>query len=206
MGNTIPLAVGLGLSIRLKRTKNISCVFFGDGAVEEGVFFEAVNFAIIKKLPVLFICENNLYSVYSPLTVRQPENRIIHEMVKGLGINTFSGNGNDVSEVFEITQYAVEKIKKGKGPQFIEFSTYRWREHCGPNFDNDIGYRSEEEFESWKRKDPVKHCEENLLGELAADIDDYRIKTQKYVDDAFAFAGESPFPDISEVFEDIFSS
>ena len=122
VGNTIPLAVGLALSIRLKGTNNISCVFFGDGAIEEGVFYESVNFAVLKNLPVLFICENNLYSVYSPFSVRQPENRKIHEMVKALGIQATSGNGNNVSEVYKMTNNALEKIKVGKGPQFVEFS------------------------------------------------------------------------------------
>ena len=158
VGNTIPLGVGLGLSIQLKNENNISCVFFGDGSVEEGVFYESINFAVLKNLPVLFICEDNLYSVYSPLNVRQPEDRAIHQMVSAQGIETEYANGNDISEVHHITSNSVDKIKNGSGPQFLQFSTYRWREHCGPNYDNDIGYRSEEEFELWKSKDPIKHA------------------------------------------------
>jgi TPP-dependent pyruvate/acetoin dehydrogenase alpha subunit len=205
VGNTIPVAVGLGLSIKLNGTNTISCVFFGDGAVEEGVFYESVNFAVLKRLPVLFICENNLYSVYSPLNVRQPENRNIHEMVKSFGIDAFSGNGNNVSEVFKMTQNAVEGIKAGKGPQFIEYSTYRWREHCGPNYDNDIGYRTEKEFKDWKEKDPIHYCEKELLDLSNSDIEDYHNKTQGIVDGAFEFANNSPFPSPDEAFKHLFA-
>jgi len=205
VGNTIPLSVGLGLSIRLKKENNISCVFFGDSSIEEGVFYESINFAVLKKLPVLFICENNLYSVYSPMSVRQPKNRIIHEMVKALGIETYSGNGNDVREVFEMTQHAISQIKNGASPQFIEFSTYRWREHCGPNYDNDIGYRIEKEFELWKAKDPIKYCENNFLKKDDSIINQYRAEVQKQVDEAFQFAENSPFPNSSEAFTDLFA-
>ena len=205
VGNTIPLAVGLALSIQLKGTKNISCVFFGDGAVEEGVFYESVNFSVLRNLPVLFICENNLYSVYSPLDVRQPAKRKIHEMVKALGIETTSGNGNNVSEVYAITDTAVKKIKSGGGPQFIEFSTYRWLEHCGPNYDNNIGYRTEKEFLEWKEKEPIKFCEEKLLDISDEEMNSYRDKTQADIDKAFHFAKQSPFPDPKEAYTDLFA-
>ena len=146
VGNTIPIAVGLALSVKIKKIKKISCVFFGDGAIEEGAFYESINFAIIHKLPVLFICENNFYSVYSGLEVRQPKGRKIHEMVNAIGIETSYGDGNNVEEVAEQVKVSKDNILKGNGPQFIEFETYRWREHCGPNYDNDLGYRDEEEF------------------------------------------------------------
>ena len=93
VGNTIPVAVGLGLSLKLKKEDGLSCVFFGDGAIEEGAFYESINYAVVHKLPVLFICENNLYSVYSGLTVRQPQGRKIYEMVDAMGIQTDHGYG-----------------------------------------------------------------------------------------------------------------
>ena len=205
VGNTIPLSVGLGLSLKLKNEDNVSCVFFGDGSVEEGVFYESINFAVLKKLPVLFICEDNLYSVYSPLSVRQPENRNIHEMVRAQGIETNFGDGNKIEEVFRKTKSAISKIKNGSGPQFIQFSTYRWREHCGPNYDNDIGYRSVEEFELWKEKDPIKYCENNFLEKNYKVINKYRAEVQKKVDKAFSFAENSPFPNPNEAFTDLFA-
>ncbi|SVC72066.1 uncharacterized protein METZ01_LOCUS324920, partial [marine metagenome] len=161
VGNTIPVAVGSALAMKIQEKKSISCVFFGDGATEEGVFYESINFAIIHNLPVLFICENNLYSVYSGLEVRQPKGRKIFEMVRAFGIESSHGDGNNVQQVSDYVELARDKILSGNGPQFLEFDTYRWREHCGPNYDNDIGYREEEEFLEWKKKDPLKDIFEN---------------------------------------------
>tara|TARA_B100002051_G_scaffold265227_1_gene291005 strand:- start:446 stop:1270 length:825 start_codon:yes stop_codon:yes gene_type:complete len=159
VGNSIPIGVGLGMSAKIKKTNQISFIFFGDGAIEEGVFYESINFAVVKKLPVIFICENNLYSVYSPLSVRQPKNRNISKMVKAIGPRVFRCDGNDVLKVYKILKKATNETRKGNGPCFLEFFTYRWLEHCGPNFDNNIGYRSEKEFLNWKRKEPIKRLE-----------------------------------------------
>ena len=196
VGNTIPVAAGLALAFKIKRSSSISCAFFGDGAVEEGAFYESVNFAVLHKLPILFICENNLYSVYSGLGVRQPDGRKIHEMVSGMGIEVDHGNGNCILEVSQKVGEAKERILSGKGPQFLEFNTYRWREHCGPNFDNDIGYRSEKEFQEWKQMDPLKamfnsHSEQELA--------DLTSKISLEIDDAFSFAEESKFPQESDL-------
>lgn len=202
VGNTIPIGVGLGLSIQLKKTNQIACVFLGDGAIEEGAFYEAANFAVLRNLPVLFICENNLYSVYSPLRVRQPENRKIHEMVSGIGLSTEHYDGNDADLVFETATNALAKIRSGSGPRFLEYSTYRWREHCGPNFDNDIGYRTEEEYLTWREKDPLKVCIERLKsrGVLTnEELTTMQKKWQGIVDQAFEFAEESDFPDFADL-------
>ena len=207
VGNTIPLAVGLGLSIALKKTNQLSCVFFGDGAIEEGVFYESINFAILKKLPVLFICENNLYSVYSPLKVRQPKNRKISYMVKGIGIPTGEGDGNNVVEVFSKVQKAVSKIRKREGPYFFEFSTYRWREHCGPNYDNDIGYRSIKEFEKWEQQDPIKKIEKFVFENKfcsTKEIKSAHENAKFKVNEAFEFAEKSPFPDSVTAYENLY--
>ena len=208
VGNTIPLAVGLGLSIKLQKTDQVSCVFFGDAAAEEGVFFESINFAVLKRLPVLFVCENNLYSVYSPLRVRQPEGRKIFEMARGLGISSEHADGNDCLEVYSRTGTAIENIRKGIGPYFIEFDTYRWREHCGPFFDNDLGYRTEEEFLSCKKKDPIKLLEPYLLNDsiiTEKQLQDMKESTQSRVNRAFDFAEESPFPDPEEAFAHLYA-
>jgi TPP-dependent pyruvate/acetoin dehydrogenase alpha subunit len=189
VGNTIPVAVGLGMSLKIKKQEHISCVFFGDGAVEEGVFYESINFALVHKLPVLFICENNLYSVYSGLEVRQPKDRKIFNMAQGMGICSYSGDGNNVEEVYEMTRQAKNKILSDEGPQLLEFSTYRWREHCGPNYDNHIGYRDEEEFLNWKEKDPLKALmlnDEKLFSVKKSIV--------KEITEAHEFAEESSFP------------
>ena len=195
VGNTIPVAVGLALEKKLTRKKSIACVFFGDGATEEGAFYEAVNFAIIHSLPILFICENNLYSVYSGLEVRQPVDRKIYKMVRAMGISAQHGNGNDVEEVARKVKQAKTMILKSGGPQFLEFDTYRWREHCGPNFDNNIGYREESEFLKWKKKDPLK----NFYSENSQKYIDRKIDTiSQEIDDAHQFADNSKFPTLQE--------
>lgn len=195
VGNTIPVAVGLALEKKLTRKKSIACVFFGDGATEEGAFYESVNFAIIHSLPILFICENNLYSVYSGLEVRQPEDRKIYKMVRAMGISAQHGNGNDVEEVARKVKHAKTMILKSGGPQFLEFDTYRWREHCGPNFDNNIGYREESEFLKWKKKDPLK----NFYSENSQKYINKKIDTiSQEIDDAHQFADDSKFPTLQE--------
>lgn len=195
VGNTIPVAVGLALEKKLTRKKSIACVFFGDGATEEGAFYESVNFAIIHSLPILFICENNLYSVYSGLEVRQPVDRKIYKMVTAMGISAQHGNGNDVEEVARKVKQAKTMILKSGGPQFLEFDTYRWREHCGPNFDNNIGYREESEFLKWKKKDPLK----NFYSENSQKYIDRKIDTiSQEIDDAHQFADDSKFPTLQE--------
>jgi pyruvate dehydrogenase E1 component alpha subunit len=207
VASSIPVGVGLGLSAQLLGTDQLSCVFLGDGAVEEGVFYESVNFSAVRKLPVLFVCENNLYSVYSPLEVRQPSGRKIHEMVRAIGIAAGDGDGNDVEEVYRQTLDAVSGIRSGQGPKFLEFYTYRWREHCGPNYDNDIGYRSEAEFLRWKASDPIARYEKRLTeaGRLTvAGMEAMQRGIEAEVAAAFEFADASPFPAKEEAFAHVY--
>jgi len=208
VGNTIPVGVGLALASKLNNTGQVSCVFLGDGAVEEGVFFESVNFAVLKALPVLFLCENNFFSVYSPLKVRQPEGRKIHQMVRGLGIESKDGDGNNILEVYQKTIDAIKHIKASKTPYFLEFYTYRWREHCGPNFDNNLGYRSEAEYLEWKKRDPVELYRMHLLKECGFKNEDLTKIDQAVmgeIEAAFDFAEKSPFPKDSELYTHLFS-
>lgn len=208
VAGTVPVGVGLGYGIKLKRTEQVSCVFLGDAVVEAGVFFESVNFAVLKKLPVLFVCENNLYSVYSPLSVRQPEGRRIHEMVRGLGIPAEHGDGNDARAVYRMACEALEAIRAGGGPRFLEFSTYRWREHCGPFYDNDIGYRTESEFLEWKAREPIGRLQAELVagGVSAEVILQMDADIAREVGEAFDFADSSPFPDPATAYADLYHS
>lgn len=207
VGNSIPIGVGLGLSIQLQNTDQVSCIFLGDGSIEQGVFYESANFSAVKKLPVIFICENNLYSVYSPLSVRQPEGRRIHEMVEGIGLTVHHGDGNDVEYVYTSVAQAIRDARRGGGPQFLEFYTYRWREHCGPNYDNDIGYRSESEFEDWKLKDPITAYQNWLLQQNRLATDELLAIEQKIngeISIAFDFAERSPFPSPQDAFNHLY--
>ena len=203
VGNSIPVGVGLGLSLKIKKLNNISFIFLGDGAVEQGVFYESVNFAVLKDLPVLFLCENNLYSVYSNLDVRQPKNRKIHEMVAAMGIETSTCDGNDSIACYNLLNKKIDKIKNTSRPQFIEFYTYRWREHCGPNFDNDIGYRTEEEFLEWKKNDPLKKIRDKISNETL--IKEIELNIEKTVNSAFKYAEDSPFPENKEAYEGVYA-
>ncbi len=209
VGNSIPIGVGLGLSIDLKKEQNISCVYLGDGAIEEGVFYESLNFAVVRNLPILFICENNLYSVYSPLKVRQPKGRNIHSLASSIGAKTAFCDGNNVINSYKLLKNVVSEIRAGSGPWFVEFETYRWREHCGYQFDNDIGYRSKDEFEKWKRRDPIElflnysnKFFPSIKKEVWQEIDK---KIFNEVDAAFDKAKSSPFPNPEEAYTSIYS-
>jgi TPP-dependent pyruvate/acetoin dehydrogenase alpha subunit len=209
VAGTVPVGVGLAYGIKLKRTSQVSCVFHGDAVVEAGVFFESASFAALKKLPVLFLCENNLYSVYSPLSVRQPQGRSISQMVAGLGVHALAGDGNDVAEVYRMTSEALAGIRAGGGPRLLEFSTYRWREHCGPLFDNDLGYRTEAEFLDWKAKEPIARFEASVRssGQVSQDeivAMDRAIESE--VRAAFEFADASAFPEAASAYADLYAA
>lgn len=209
VAGTVPVGVGLAYGMKLKRASQVSCVFHGDAVVEAGVFFESVSFAALKQLPVLFVCENNLYSVYSPLHVRQPQGRSIARMVEGVGIPAACGDGNDVAEVYAMTQAALTSIRAGGGPRFLEFSTYRWREHCGPAYDNDLGYRAEAEFREWQAKDPIPRFEASLRDSgviSGGDLEQMNTEIERELHAAFEFAEQSPFPDSAHAFTDIYAA
>lgn len=202
VGSTIPIAVGASWGARLRGEERVVVTFFGEGATEEGVFHEAINFASLKQLPVVFICENNFYSVYSPLSVRQPGHREVADLARGHGVEAQQGDGNDMLTVYAMAEAAIAKARRGGGPSFLEFKTYRWREHCGPFYDNNIGYRTEEEFDHWKQKDPMAAYEQQVRdGGIIADAElgAMRREIAAEIDSAVAFAKSSPFPDASEM-------
>lgn len=208
VGSTIAIAVGVGLGIRMKHEKRVVAAFFGDGSTEEGVFHEALNFASLKKLPVVFVCENNLYSVYSPLSVRQPANRPITGLAESHGIKTFKGDGNDAAATMRLTTEATRYARSGAGPAFLELDTYRWREHCGPGYDNDIGYRRPAEFAKWKKLCPIARLEKKLLAARALTPDIIAAMTVEIsaeINEAFLFAKASPYPDKSELLKGVYA-
>jgi pyruvate dehydrogenase E1 component alpha subunit len=202
VGSTIPIAVGAAWGARMQGRERVVVAFFGEAATEEGAFHEALNFAQLKRLPVVFVCENNFYSVYSPLSVRQPAGREIFELAKGHGVESRQGDGNDLLAVLGLARWAIDQARRGQGPIFLEFKTYRWREHCGPNYDNDLGYRSEAEFFYWKKKCPVEHFERvlkerHIFGETEIQAIQEAIAAE--IDDAVEFGKRSPFPDASDL-------
>jgi pyruvate dehydrogenase E1 component alpha subunit len=208
VGGTVPVGVGLAYGIKLERSRKVSCVFHGDAVVETGVFFESMNFAVLKNLPVLFVCENNLYSVYSPLSVRQPTGRCIATMVSGLGVKVDSGDGNDVIDAYEKICRAISEIRSGGGPRFLEFSTYRWLEHCGPNYDNHIGYRTEAEYLEWKAKEPIARLGSELLADKFITTEQIAVmdaEVMAEIEDAFAYAEAEPMPEPHSAYTDLYA-
>lgn len=198
VGNSIPLAVGNALHQHVQKLNGISLAYFGDGATEEGAFYEAANFAAVKGLPVLFVCENNRYSVYSPLQVRQPKDRSIVKLAQAIGLDAFEVDGNDVEKVVGAASEHISSIRAGRGPVLLECHTYRHREHCGPNWDDDLQYRPHNEISDWIKRDPVQKAY-NLLINQSNDNKDKIAQMKRQIlteiDEAFAFAETSGFPD-----------
>jgi len=155
VSNSIPIGVGLAYSLKLNNQKNLVCIYIGDASVEEGVFYESLNFCVVKKLPVVFICENNFYSVYTHLNERQPKNRKIYKLAKAIGAKSYKLKQDNPFDLFLNFKKIFEKVRKTSIPHFIEIETYRFLEHCGPNDDTKLGYRTWTEINNWKKKDPL---------------------------------------------------
>ena len=205
VGNSIPVGTGLALSSKIKNDGRKSFIFFGDGAVEQGVFFESINFAAVKKIPAIFVCENNLYSVYSSLKERQPENRKNYKMTRAIGIESYFSSGNNVFECYKSLKKAIRYVEKFKKPVFIEFLTYRQIEHCGPNIDDHLNYRSSKEINFWKLKDPLILAKKSLSKKNNQLVAQEEKKFLLEIYNAFKFAKESPKPLKRSIYEDIYA-
>jgi TPP-dependent pyruvate/acetoin dehydrogenase alpha subunit len=200
VGTTIANAIGYAYALRYSRSNSIVASFFGDGATEEGVFAESLNFAVLKRLPILFVCENNQYAIHTHQSRRQGTPAICAR-AQAHGLPAERINGNDVFLVCERAQEVVAQVRAGTGPWFLEILTYRWKEHVGPGEDYHLGHRSEEEAAPWVASDPVRR--------LAEAIEPLRrIRIEKEVEEeiaaAFAFAEASPFPQAEELLQDVF--
>ena len=201
VGSTIATAVGAALAASLRGDGAVSGSFFGDGGTDEGRFYESLNLAALYKLPVLFVCENNLYSTHMPLKARQPADNI-YERAEMFAMPGVRVDGNDVCEVYRVAGEAVERARSGGGPTLIECRTYRWRGHVGPHYDLDKGLRSPEEFEAWKARCPVKRLEQSLMAEGILTDDDLTSiyqRIEQELEEAMAFAKESPMPEAADL-------
>ncbi len=209
VGSTIPIAAGVAFATQMRNEDRVVMVFLGDGATETGVFYESVNFAALKHLPIVFLVENNFYSVYSPMNVRQKGVNRIVDIARAHGMEAHQADGNDLDIVYQLSRQAVTKARTGGGPSLLEFITYRWREHCGPGYDNDIGYRTEDEFFSWKERDPVVAYEKKLIangvvGQHEMDLIARDLKQE--VDAAIVYAKQSPWPDLNTLPSQVYAS
>ncbi len=203
VGTTIPVALGYAMALRREEQGRVAACFFGDGATEEGVFYESLNFAALKSLPVLFVCENNGYAIHQPVERRWSNQRLC-ERVENFGIPAHRIGDGDVFSIRRAAADAVTAVRSGDhGPVFLECATYRWREHVGPNEDFDAGYRSREDARYWFENDPVVVVGRLLANETREKIDS---SIEAEIDEAVAFAEESPFPAKSELTAHVFSN
>lgn len=195
VASTIPLAVGAAWAARLKGESRVAIAFFGDGAFEEGVVHESLIFATLHQLPVIFVCENNLYSVYTRIDERQPA-RPINGVAAAHGCHTGTADGNDIEAVHAVAAEAIARARSGQGPAFLEFATYRWLEHCGPNYDDHLNYRPTEELPAWQARCPVRLLSEKLrtLGSEPSFFKAAEAEIAEEIAQAFAVALSSPPP------------
>ncbi len=204
---TIPIAAGAALAAKLRGDGRVSVAFFGDGATEEGHFHESMNLAAVYKLPVIFVCENNMYSSHMHLSERRREDNIF-KSGEAHGIPGFQLDGNDVLAVYESALQAVARARKGDGPTFLECRTYRWRGHVGPSMDTDVGVKRRDELKDWIPRDPVMKVRTQLLeiGLPVSEVERIETTVRNEVEDAVEFARRSPYPSEEEMMDHLFVS
>lgn len=205
---TIPMAVGAGLASRLEGSSALAVTFFGDGATEEGVFHEAMNMASLWELPVVFVCENNLFSSHLHIRFRQPNDSVSRYAVAH-HIASEVIDGNDVCIVAGAARRAAERARSGRGPTLLELVTYRWRGHVGPSEDIDVGVRRSEDLPAWKKRDPIQRLRDamvmkGMLTEADADAVDQRVRQRVRV--AVERARTAPYPESDAVDRYLFAS
>jgi len=205
VGGTVPLAVGAALAAKMRSQNIVTVPFFGDGGIEGGAFHESMNFASLKKLPVLFVCENNGVATCSLLNARQVYGDL-YKRADGYQMPGIQVDGTKADEVYLAAKGVIDNIRKGKGPALLEALCYRWKEHVGPNFDYQLGYRTKEELESWMKKDPVKRFENFSLKKkllLKDQISQINASIESELEASIIFAKNSAFPDKEALLQDI---
>jgi pyruvate dehydrogenase E1 component alpha subunit len=210
VGAGLPIATGAGLAAKIRGSNEVAVCFFGDGASNEGTFHESLNIASSWKLPVVYVCENNLYGEFTAgkdvTSVKDIADRARGHDMPGVIIN-----GNDVVEVYETTTQAVERARRGEGPTLIECKTYRWEGHVvgEEGFLGKRAYRSQEEIEEWKKRCPLLSFEKHFTANnmiTRAELDAVKAEVKSTIDDAVQFAMDSPLPAPEEALEDMFSA
>ena len=205
VGGAVPIATGAALAAQMKGESRVVVVFLGDATTEEGVASESLNFAALKRLPIIFFCENNFYSVQSPLATRQPA-RDLRTWAASYGIASVKVDGVNVLEVHQATAAAVARARAGDGPTFIEAPVYRFRAHGGAGDDSHTGYRDPAEREAWEQVDPVGLFGDFLQGRGM--LRDVKALEQRLADEivaAFDFALTSPNPVEADLYTHVYA-
>lgn len=209
VGSSIPIAVGLAWAKKLKRQDGIVVVYLGEGATEEGVFSESLDFASLHQLPILFVVENNFYSIYTHLEFRQSNTRNVTDIARAHGVMAFEASDVDPLKVYKKCSDAILAMRDQQGPCLLEFETHRWLEHCGPNNDDHLGYREMQELVQTKTQDPIKTLESFLIdrGHLTdIDISHYENMIIDEVNQAFQYAKKSDFPKAADLYKFLYPS
>lgn len=207
VGGGIPIGTGHALAFALRKEKRVSVVFLGDGAAEEGVLYESINFAVLKRLPVIYVLENNKIALCSPFESRQPCQSIFHNAYASEMLATSCINGNDVEEVYKTAANAVSRARNGLGPSFIEADTFRILGHMGCAAQDVEGYRNLAEVDEWRKKCPINSYLKQLTNEQILTDNEYTVMDTAIkveIQDAFLFAQQSPFSDPSEAARTVF--
>lgn len=200
----IPIGVGTALASKLSKRNYVTVVYFGDGATNRGDFHESLNLAAIWKLPVVFVCENNLYAISTPSSYHMAITDIA-ERANSYGIKGVTVDGNDLIAVYEAAQAAYDRARSGEGPTLLECKTYRWRGHSERDPRDS---RNPEEIESWKKKCPVKRYKEHLTAEKIAtpkELAEIEEQVKEEVQDAIKFAEVSPYPAQEETLTNVYA-
>jgi pyruvate dehydrogenase E1 component alpha subunit len=206
LASTLSIATGVALAVSHSSSRAVVVAYFGDAAVEEGVFHESLSFAALHRLPIVYVCENNLYSVHTPLRDRQPA-RNIADMARAHELPGVLVDGNDVRSVSVVAGHAMARARDGAGPTLIECTTYRHVGHVGPGSEVGVGPRSQEELTSWLRRDPLlveaARLEFELPGWSALETS-FEDLIRAEISDAYDFALSSPFPTEIETLADVY--
>ena len=190
VAGTISHAAGVALTFRMRGEDSVAVAVFGDGATEEGVFHETMNFAALRKLPVIFVCENNLYATNTHIRDRQAQTEI-YRHAERFGIPGIQADGNDVAAVHTQATQALARARRGEGPTLIEFHTYRIFEHCGVSEDGDLGYRAPEEVDFWRARGPIERGRHLVTDEELAQMTE---EIDAEIDAAWSHARSAPWP------------
>lgn len=205
VASIIPVAVGAAFANMRKKNGKIVAVFFGDGAIDEGNFWESLNVACLMKLPILFVLEDNGFAVHTPVSERHGY-KSITEIVSKFNCNVLEENTTDAEVIYQLTQKAIKLIETNQMPCFLYLKYYRYLEHVGINEDFDAGYRSREEFEDWYKKDPINLQRNKLLnlGVKEEEIRKLEEEINNQVKNSIVLAKKAPFSEINEVYKDVF--
>lgn len=204
VAGNVSIGTGYALGLKQQGKRNLAVVFLGDGATEEGSVYESICFARLHNLPVMYVCENNLYAISTAYNIREPL-KYVSDKFKTI-IETYVINGNNIIEVADTAVKCVRRVREGEGPVFIECLTYRLRDHHNIKTGVESGYRTQEEWDKWNEKSPIKFMEDYLLDKnwiSKQEIERIDTELKKEIESAFQYAHESQLPCPKSLFDNL---